>query len=130
MAIYDNLPAYKAAYDLLLEVYKANINLPREYRYTLGEKIKTELADLLACIYKANSNEERKEENLRCAREHIAVIKLYFRLLYDLGQISQKRFIAFAEETDALSKQLTAWLKSTIRKNKQDGELPLDNNDS
>ena len=126
MAIYDNLPAYKAAYDLLLEVYKANINLSREYRYTLGEKMKTELVNLLACIYKANSSEERKEENLRCARECITVIKLYLRLLHDLGQISQKRFVAFTEKTENLSKQLTAWYKSTIRKNRQDGEPLLD----
>ena len=120
MAIYDNLPAYKAAYDLLVDIYKANINLPREYRYTLGEKMKTELTDLLVCIYKANSNDYQKEENLRYAREHIVVVKLYLRLLHDLGQISQKRLVAFTEQTEGISKQLTAWLKSTQRKNKQD----------
>ena len=120
MAIYDNLPVYKAAYDLLLDVYKDNINLPRSYRYTLGEKLQLGLTDLLVCIYKANSNEEQKEESLREARERLAEVKLYFRLLFDLAQMSQKRFIDYSEKNENLSKQLTAWHKSTIKKAKQD----------
>ena len=120
MAIYDNLPVYKAAYDLLLDVYKDNINLPRSYRYTLGEKLQLALTDLLVCIYKANSNEEKKEDSLLEARERLAEVKLYFRLLFDLAQMSQKHFINYSEKTENLSKQLTAWYKSTVKKTKQD----------
>ena len=130
MAIYDNLPVYKAAYDLLLDVYKDNINLPRSYRYTLGEKLQLGLTDLLVCIYKANSSEELKEENLRLARERLAEVKLYFRLLFDLAQISQKRFIDYSEKNENLSKQLAAWYKSTITKKAKQDESSLFSDES
>lgn len=35
MAQYDNLPVFKAIYDLLLEVYQRTRNVPRDLRYTL-----------------------------------------------------------------------------------------------
>lgn len=58
MALYENLPAYKAAYDLMLNVSRMDINLTREYRYNLGEKLKGELIGLIVCIYRANSDED------------------------------------------------------------------------
>lgn len=116
MAAYDNLPVYKATYDLLLEVYKMSINLTREYRHTLGEKLKNELTDLLVTIYKANVDEGLKEPNLRKAREHVVVIKVYMRMLHDLGQIKLKRFVALNEKAENLSIQFANWHKSVINK--------------
>lgn len=118
MAAYENLPVYKAAYDLLLDVFRMNNNLTREYRYTLGEKLKLELMQLIVTIYKANVNEDEKEDNLRLARECIVVIKLHMRLLHDLKQIQMKRFVALNEKTENLSKQVTAWHKSVVNKRK------------
>ena len=116
MAIYENLPAYKAAYDLLMDVFKMNIHLTREYRYTLGEKLKNELSGLIVTIYKANVNDATKESNLSSARESIVLVKLYMRMLHDLNQINLKRFVALSEKTENLSKQITAWHKSTVSK--------------
>lgn len=116
MAIYENLPAYKAAYDMLLEVYRMNLNLTREYRHTLGENLKNEFKELIICIYKANSDDVNKEEYLRNARERIVVIKLYMRMLHDLKQITLKRFAALTQKTEELSKQINAWHKSAVKK--------------
>lgn len=116
MAVYENLPAYKAAYDLLLEVYKMNMNLTREHRHTIGESLKNEFKELIVCIYKANSDDVKKEECLRRAREHVVVIKLYMRMLHDLKQISLKRFAALTQKNEELSKQINAWYKSTVKK--------------
>jgi hypothetical protein len=119
MAVYDNLPAYKAGYDLLLDVVRMNDNLTRQYKHTLGEKLKNELVDLLVSIYKANVNEEEKVENLRKARERVVVVKLHMRMLHDLGQIKLKRFLALSDKAENLSKQITAWHKSTVSKLKE-----------
>ena len=40
MAVYDNLPVYKAAYDLLRSVYEKTGKIPRDVKYTLVEVLK------------------------------------------------------------------------------------------
>jgi len=39
MAQYEHLPIYKQTYDLLLRIMTATKNFPREYKYTLGQKL-------------------------------------------------------------------------------------------
>ena len=51
MANYDNLPVYKAAYDLLLRVYGLGQHWARDIKFTLGERLKNELYDVLLFIY-------------------------------------------------------------------------------
>ncbi|MCD4691470.1 MAG: hypothetical protein K8R79_01035 [Calditrichales bacterium] len=42
MSKYDELPVYKASYDLLLEIFKFTKNFTKEYKYTIGESLKKE----------------------------------------------------------------------------------------
>ena len=46
VANYDNLPVYKAAYDLLQSVYEKTGNVPRDVRYTLVETLKKEQSEI------------------------------------------------------------------------------------
>jgi four helix bundle protein len=113
MAIYENLPVYKASYDLLLELYEVCKNLPRDHRFTIGERLKEKLMDMMVCIYHANSTtNESKAAHLKQAREYMVEIKLYIRLLHDMKQLSVRRFAVLTEKTESVSKQLTAWAKS------------------
>lgn len=59
MANYDNLPVYKAAYDLLQSVYEKTGNVPRDVRFTLVETLKNELTEIIVLIYKANSTPDK-----------------------------------------------------------------------
>ena len=36
MALYDELPVYKASYDLLLAIFQFTKNFSREFKYTVG----------------------------------------------------------------------------------------------
>jgi len=40
MSKYEELPVYKASYDLLLEIFKFTKNFTKEYKYTIGESLK------------------------------------------------------------------------------------------
>jgi hypothetical protein len=55
MATYDNLPIYKASYELLVEIFKFTQNFSREFKYTLGERLKNETIDMITHIYRANT---------------------------------------------------------------------------
>jgi len=72
MLLYDQLPVFKACYDLLLDVFLTTKNLNKEYKYTLGEDLKKEVIALLMGIYKANSYQD-KRNMLQEARDRVAV---------------------------------------------------------
>ncbi len=47
MALYSDLPVYKATYDLLLAIFQFTKEFGKEYKYTIGESLKKETIDLL-----------------------------------------------------------------------------------
>ena len=111
MASYNELPVYKAAYDLLLELFQFSANLKREYKFTLGEKLKNEVTELLTNIFKANKT-YNKAEFIDAARSNTEVVRLYLRVLKDLKVIGIKRHVALNESIENISKQLAGWHKS------------------
>jgi hypothetical protein len=112
MAYYDELPVYKATYDLLLEMFRFTKEFTKEYKYTVGESLKKETIELIILIYRANSRTD-KQETLQTAREHIEVIRLLIRLMKDLHQINVKKFVFINQQVENVSKQLAGWQKHT-----------------
>ncbi|WP_288815522.1 four helix bundle protein [uncultured Alistipes sp.] len=110
MAIYDNLPVFKASYDLLLQVVKFSSNIRRDARYTFGESLKKGILDLCICIYRANATSE-KGPLIEDAREKLVPIKLTIRLLHDTQQISTKQYALTCERIEEIARQLSAWQK-------------------
>ena len=111
MAKYDELPVFKASYDLLVAIFLFTKEFKREFKYTVGESLKKETLELITLIYRANSKKE-KRETLQSAREKIEVIRLFVRLMKDLKQISLKTFVQVNKQVENVSKQLTGWQKS------------------
>lgn len=108
MAVYDNLPVYKAAYDLLKSVYERTGKVPRDMKYTLVETLKKDLTEIIVMIYKANAT-TAKLPHIERARELVVGVKVRLRLLQDLKHISVKQYAGFAQQVELLSKQLAAW---------------------
>lgn len=111
MALYSELPVYKATYDLLLGIFKFTKEFGKEYKYTVGESIKKETIELLTLIYRANTRTD-KQAVLQEARERIEVIRLFIRLMKDMQQVSLKQFVHINEHIENVSKQLAGWQKS------------------
>lgn len=111
MGQYNELPVYKATYDLLLSIFQFTRDFSREYKYTVGESLKKETIELLTLIYRANSKYQ-KVEILQTAREQIEVIRLLIRLMKDMKQISLGKFVKINVVVENVSKQLTGWQKS------------------
>ncbi|MCL1689402.1 four helix bundle protein [Elizabethkingia anophelis] len=107
MALYDQLPVYKEGYDLLLELYRISKNMDRDYKFTLGEKIKSAASDLIISIYRANRR-ENKLLILEEAKSHIEIIRLMLRIYKDLKQISVNDFINIPERIESTSKQINS----------------------
>lgn len=108
---YDQLPVYKSAYDLLLEIFHASQTMKREYRYSLGEEVKKRMVEMMTCIWRANVS-RNKEPHILLAREHVEVIRLQLRLLHDLRQLPMRNMASTSLKMESISKQLAAWHKT------------------
>lgn len=110
MTQYDNLPVYRTTYDFLIQTFGIVKEFPKEYKYTLGDKIKNETVELIANVYRANTQKE-KGDIIQRARENTEILRLYIRLTKDLHMIGLEKFIALNLSIESISKQLSAWQK-------------------
>ena len=117
MATYNNLPVYKASYDLLLELFQVCNNFSRDYRFTIGEQIKKEVIELILLIYRANKSFESRKSQIESAREKTETIRVLARILHDLKQINLKKFVSLNEKIGSISKQLVLWSGDCQKRN-------------
>lgn len=110
MSRYLHLPIFQKVYDLNLEIYKTTHNFPREYKYTLGQKIKEISGELLDCIVAANADED-KSGYFPQMTARIERLRIQLRLTYDLKIINSKRLEFLNRLLEEISKQTAGWEK-------------------
>lgn len=115
MAIYTNLPIYKASYSLLLDVNRMMPNVSRDCRYSIGQELRQKIMDIIVLIYRANRTKD-KISTISAMRELLLEVQLCLRLMSDLKYISERKYISLVEQTSSMSKQMAAWEKSEIQK--------------
>lgn len=115
MAIYTNLPIYKASYSLLLDVNRMMPNVSRDCRYSIGQELRQKIMDIIVLIYRANRTKD-KISTISAMRELLLEVQLCLRLMSDLKYISERKYISLVEQTSSMSKQMAAWEKSEMQK--------------
>lgn len=115
MAKYDDLPVFKATYDLLLQIFTLSQHWRRDIRYTLGEEVKKEVLEILQLIYQANAT-RKKLAFISSCRVKMVKVKLQIRVAKDLKELNVRQYAHLAEMQENISKQLSGWEKSEQRK--------------
>jgi len=113
VAQYKHLPIYKTTYELLQAVTQKTKHFPKEFKYSLGDKIRNECIELVVFIYKANSFKDMRKEHLQEIIERVQVIELILRLTKDLKLLNINQFSEIVELTDSLARQAQGWWKQT-----------------
>ena len=107
------LPIYKQTYDILLRTMTATKDFPREYKYTLGQKMKDELIELVVMIYRANSAAD-KAQHIRSVVALFQAIQLMMRLSHDIENFDPPPLCGVIEMTDsACANKLKAGSRSS-----------------
>lgn len=110
MARYDHLPVYRLCYDLNLEIQKVVGEFPREYKYTLGEKIRTILLHILMYCVRANRLPHKESEILQMIVS-AEFVKICLRMGNDLRIIPEKKYLSLIQKNEEILKQLEGWYK-------------------
>ena len=114
MALYYTLPIYKASYELVILLFSNSDNFAREYKYTTGQQMKDQGAELIKNIYRANKAMD-KTPAIEDARENVEMIRLFVRLMQEFNQIGLKKFVEINMYIEVVSKQLVLWEKYSKR---------------
>lgn len=114
MAQYNHLPIFQSGYGLVLKIYQITHHFPREYKYTLGQKLKDISADFLDFIVIANS-QENKTAALNEARTRLERLRIHIRLAQDLKIITLRGYESLCRSLEELSKQLSGWLEWSLK---------------
>jgi len=110
MAQYNHLPIFQMTYQLTLETHKSTQQFSREYKYTLGQKLKEIISGLLDLIVEANSKEDKKAV-LEEARLKLEQFRIHLRLASDLKMLGLKKYEMLNRTVEEISKQLAGWLE-------------------
>lgn len=112
-ARYENLPIYKAVYDVLMKSLTASRHMAKDYRYTLGEDLKKALFSVLVLVYKANKGKD-KTARVACiaeAEERMVEVRLLCRILNDCKQMPKNLYAQLAFDLVQVDKHLANWRK-------------------
>jgi hypothetical protein len=113
MALYYDLPVFKATYDLTLLIFELTQHFSREYKFTLGQDMKRDCLTLVRSIYRANKCKE-KEAYLNEFLDDFEVLKLETRLCKDLRLITVKQQSSIALKMELIGKQITGWRNASL----------------
>lgn len=110
MAIYKELSIYKSAYSLLVQAAQITRNYPRDFKKSIGDKVRDECVEIIVLIFKANVS-YNKIPHIEKLLEHVQVVELLLRLSKDMRFISTSQYAKVIEITDEIGKQSTGWKK-------------------
>ncbi|MES2319963.1 MAG: four helix bundle protein [Pseudomonadota bacterium] len=111
MALHHTLPIYKVAYDLFDMTIDLVKNMPRDYKVSIGSKLRDESIGITTLIFNANVARE-KLVFIDKLLERLQVIELMLRLSRDKRVISTGQYARTVELTTSIGKQASGWRKS------------------
>ena len=107
MSRYEHIRIFQCAYMLTIEIYKTTGNFSREFKYSLGEKLKNSAHEILDAIMRVNSMPDKEKEKcfpeIDLKKENLRV---YLRIAADLKLISPGRLGVLNERIEELGRQL------------------------
>ena len=113
MALHTALPIYKVAYDLLDIITDLSKNMPRDFKASIGGKLRDECVEIVVLIFRANVSRE-KSLHLDSLIERLQVTELLLRLSRDKHLISTGQYAKAIELTNSVGKQAGGWKRAAV----------------
>jgi hypothetical protein len=115
MAIYTELPIYKHGCDLLSLALDVQVQMPRVFRRSLGEKIHIMCVEMLEAMAMANASRgNARVLQLDLLLQHLRAATAMLRVSHDKRLISPKLWAQSVELLNAVGSQAGGWRKQTL----------------
>ncbi|MEA5499180.1 diversity-generating retroelement protein Avd [Limnoraphis robusta Tam1] len=107
----NELPIIQKTYDLIKWYVPILNRLPRDHRFSLGDRIINNLYELLEKLIRARFSRGEKLEHLESINIQLDIIRYQTRLLYDFQLISGQRYEYINKQIGAIGYDLGGWIK-------------------
>ena len=104
------LSIVQKAYDLIKWCVPILNRLPKNHKFTLGDRITNKLYDLLEGLIEAKYA-KKKLVQLECLNTQLNILRYQTRLLLDFELISLKRYEYASQLINDIGVELGAWIK-------------------
>ena len=108
MAQSEDLPIFKASYDLLEQLTDLAKDLPKFFRYSIGQRMVDLCLDLLGNIYRANMKRDKAEPLTDLLIDYRQLL-LLLRVCYRQKALSTGRYAELVKLLDSIGRQATGW---------------------
>lgn len=106
------IPLIKKLYELYKYAHKSISVFPKHERYSLGEKIETNILEAIELSVFGNAQPKNfKDAYLLKANAKIEVLKILFRLAIDNKFINETQYLQNEEYLQEAGKMLGGWIK-------------------
>ena len=113
-------PVYGLAFRMTREVTEYCSRLKRNYRYSLGEDLRSSMMQATIAITFASKQDQLLTRATE-AIEHVEKAELSLRLLNVMGELSDERYTPLIDMTNDIRKQLEKWVRSAQSSQKTAG---------
>lgn len=101
------------AYELLKTAVPMINRLPRNQKFTFGDRLQNHLSDLLEDLIEAHySPPAEKKPILQAVNLRLEKIRFFFRLGADLGLYDKDTWLNFVKRVDEIGRMTGGWLRS------------------
>lgn len=108
------IPIVKKVYELYKDFHLLRTKVPKEDRYTIFQKCDNLILELLEDLLEASRlYKSQKLSALEKAGGKLSFMRIFFRLLKDVGSIDIKTYASFEERIDEIGRMLGGWIRST-----------------
>lgn len=112
MAQYSHLPIFIKTYEFIKSVYRIVGQFRKEYKYSLGAELHKIIWEVLDEIIKTNSlADNEKREGIEKISLLFDLFKIRFRLAYEIGLMTDKKFGIAQKEMEEIGKMIGGWKK-------------------
>ena len=107
----QELPIIQKTYDLIKWYIPILNRLPKDHRFTLGDRIINNLYDLLERLIQARYAKGDKLTRLQSLNTQLDILRYQTRLLYDFQLISTQRYKYINQQLNGIGIELGGWIK-------------------
>ena len=117
MAIHDDLPIYRTGVQLMTLAVKAQEQMPRGIKRSLGDKISQHCVAMLDEMALANATQHgERAHHITKLMTHQRAITVLLRVSHDSRYVSPKLWAQSVQLLGSIGKQGGGWLKSAANK--------------